>query len=247
VTIEGTKPPSNDEHEAASPSAQPPRDVAARWSGSAGAVTAVLGAVGAFWYALMSLASAVVYAPLRVEPREVGLGSAEILGQAAIGLAVVVAAVVTVGAAQAWIIRVRGHDAVSALKALVRDPSSQDEGLERNLKRAAGGTIAITLLASLLFVWAVALSAREDLKAGVRPRNIALPSFVQLPWRGDPARVRWTEAHRPPLPPCLLYLGQSDGTAVFYDARRGHEQTWRIPAPEVLVNLAVKYKGCPLE
>jgi hypothetical protein len=59
------------------------------------ATTAATGvaAVGAVWFAVLSLLSACVYEPVNVSPRDLGLSSSAIFVQATVGLAVSVALV----------------------------------------------------------------------------------------------------------------------------------------------------------
>ena len=50
----------------------------------AGHATVILAVAGALWFGILSLGAVIVYAPVGVEPREVGLSSGTVLTQAAI-------------------------------------------------------------------------------------------------------------------------------------------------------------------
>jgi hypothetical protein len=76
----------------------------------------------------------------------------------------------------------------------------------------------------------------EDLTEGRRPQPVL---GVPPPWGARVVRVRWAERPGPDLslPRCLLFLGEANGTSVFYDARQGHESALRLPTSALLVEV----------
>lgn len=87
------------------------------------------------------------------------------------------------------------------------------------------------------------LQAWDDGRA-VRDGQVRHPTFLSFipfgSWGADAAWVEWVA----PDPPkgfvrerrrCLLYLGQANGTAVFYDAVAKTDRTIRVPSSAVVI------------
>jgi hypothetical protein len=112
----------------------------------------------------------------------------------------------------------------------------------RDLKRLARPALATIAIAVASTVALILVGAWDDLR-GVRAGQVRHPTFFGLPfgsWGADAARVDWV-AGNPPADfahgrRCLLYLGQANGTAVFYDAR-DEGRTIRLPAGDVVVTI----------
>jgi hypothetical protein len=67
-----------------------------------------------------------------------------------------------------------------------------------------------------------------------------------VPWRADPATVRWlheTPANDPLSGRCLMYLGQANGIAVLYDVQS--RRVVRVPASEVVILVETGSERCP--
>lgn len=175
-----------------------------------------LAVAGAAWYGLLNFGAAIAYEPLGVQPREVGLGSSELLAQSAVGLAV------------ALLVMVFGYGLQWSLLWMfgIRDPPPH-----RGPFRLA--YLAVGLVCAPVFVVSSALEARGDLRDGRRPASLF---GTGSPWRGEIATLAWAGA-KPndfgDLPPCALYLGEVDGTAVIYEPTQ--RRTMRMPSSTLIV------------
>jgi hypothetical protein len=190
-------------------------------------VTAILALGGVAWFALLSLGAGIVYDSVGVQPREVGLSSGTLLGQSAIGLAVVIVVVVVLERIFYFLVQA----------AAVSPDGSAAPTRKRSLSptvRLATTLLTVSTLATLI-VLLNALDAKSDLKAGRRPTSALLPGLPS-PWRGEIAKLAWSDKNPSgfgALPSCALYLGQADSTAVFYDPAK--RRALRIPNSMVIV------------
>jgi hypothetical protein len=113
-------------------------------------------------------------------------------------------------------------------------------GRPRRLVRSVEVVMA---LAAILAVVLILVQAWDDGR-GVREGQVRHPTFLGFfpfgSWGADAAYVEWVGG-QPPSPfssarrRCLVYLGQSNGTAVFYDAHAADQRTIRVPAGDVVV------------
>ena len=159
---------------------------------------ALLGALG---YGCTYFACVLFYGPLGVDPAEVGLGYAEIVGQTAVYL-------VFAFAVPACIIGI-----VGVLRQRARSKSSGWSPPSR-------ASVWRALLAGVLVVnvglsgWAII--DRHQVRSG---RSTVGVLFL-LPWsEATVGHLRWADASTPPerMPACVVRLGGTGGTDVLYD------------------------------
>jgi hypothetical protein len=185
----------------------------------AGLITAALAIVGVFWFGLLSLAAWSAYSPAGVRPREIGLSSAAILSQAAIGPALVVA----VSLIWAVFLGSNGRGTRSLIKWIIA---------------ALAVATFLTLLEAYL--------AQRALDKGRTSRGLFLDDPIRRSsWSGEIAELTWAQerpAGAPALPRCALYLGEAGGTAVFYSAP--DNRTWRLPSSSVIVTTRPDRNSC---
>jgi hypothetical protein len=173
------------------------------------------------------------YGRFGVEPGDVGLGYADLLGQAAVFLAAAVVAVFAVAVLTA-----------AVLAAVAEQPSSKRfvRAFRNELARVRASrprrvfVLAITLAFVLGYLVVESLWQSSAIRTGETPTGLS----VLLPW-SDPvaAHVVWADgnAARPALPAnCLIRLGEGQGTEIFYD-HRSHE-TLRLPQGEIKVTIS---------
>jgi hypothetical protein len=110
-------------------------------------------------------------------------------------------------------------------------------------------TMAPAWFALALAAWIVALAGIavfgvEAERDAQRLRSGRVPSKLfnglPAPWDAQVVRVSWVDPPAPgapSLPSCLLYLGQANGTSIFYDATDGHERAMRLPTSTVFVEV----------
>jgi hypothetical protein len=220
----------------ANPPAQRP-GATVNWQRLASHGTLILAVAGTAWFGLLSLAAALVYGPVGVRPSEVGLGSATLLAQAAVGVIVAVLVTVAYSSLMLGFIWVLGF-------VFDRLFGSQSKSLSRRDVVELAGALAVFSAAG--FVLQDALDARNALKEG--RTAAASVEWFRNPWSAEIAYLAW--AHDPPqgagtLPPCALYLGAADGTSVFYDTAVEPPQVWRIASPDVIVRTKPSLTKCP--
>ena len=197
-----------------------------------GIFTVVAGLFGAIAYVGLSFAAEEVYSTVGVNPSEVGLGYASLLSESALVVALVVApgilAVLVVSGARAMMVPRNG----------TQGPSTSDRTTHplfggRSRRTWVISTLVIGILYSAMVAfWVVVPDVREqrkDLLGGKASHALA-------PWDHEVVAVRWLDdsGSLPTLPSCMLYLGRSDGTAVFYAA--DSKRTMRLPASAVMID-----------
>jgi hypothetical protein len=114
-----------------------------------------------------------------------------------------------------------------------------------------GAALAPAIGTVILFTFAVglagnALGGANDLQDGRRPSAFFVG--IPAPWRAETAHVTWTDARSPSgigFPDCLLYLGEADGTAVFYDARREVQEALHVRTDDIMITITHKRSRCP--
>jgi hypothetical protein len=201
------------------------------------------GVTGAALYGVLRLAYVFFYLWLRATPDEVGYGYSQVLSDELIGaieLVVLIAALI-------WI-------AGSAINILV--PLAQ-RATGKYRSEAAGIHLLGKLKAQKIAAWSLAIAVPivlvglpvlgwlEGAQAanGYAVRNVYLAGTIRLPVlavQAVPAEVAWAS---PPGSgeanisgrPCLLYLGQADGTSVFYDVHS--QESLRLPTADITVSL----------
>jgi len=195
----------------------------------------LLGTVGLVLYGMLRLAYVFFYVQLRATPQEVGYGYAEILSSQLIGTIELVLLL-------AAVLLVLGLGADGLRRATVRPatPRAPYQGMVIRLARWSG-LAAVVLVLTLLpgMAWLQGTEARH----GYTVRNVYLAHTVRIPVlavQAVPAVVAWTNAAAPaPLDlrnrHCLLYLGQADGTTVFYDVTT--RESLRLPSSGIVVSV----------
>jgi len=122
----------------------------------------------------------------------------------------------------------------------------------RQQAQREGVALAPTILVVIVLTFGLALGGNavagaDDLRHGRRPS--ALFIGIPAPWRAETARVTWLSTSSSTqfrFPDCLLYLGEAEGTAVFYDARRGVQEALRVDARSIMVAITQRRPRCPV-
>lgn len=207
-----------------------------------------LGALGVVAYGVLRLGYMFFYARLRTTPEEVGYTYARILAESLVGavelillMAMMLGIVVTLGwAARTLWTRWRRSTPTGtapggrgALAATARTAAL----------RCVGGAAAAVLVSLPVLAWWQGGLAQ----GGQTVRNvyfIGIPYLPVLAVQAVPADVVWTDGSAEPgFPlaqrPCLMYLGGSDGTAVFYDVQS--RESIRVPLSDIVVSLRYTY------
>ncbi len=203
-----------------------------------------IGAVGLVLYGILRLAYVFFYLQLRTTPEEVGYGYSQILSESIAGaleLTLLCAAAFLLLAVCAYIVRLVAHT-------MSRSPGRSGVGA---LRGPAPGYVRTVVARSLAAGAAVVLVSLPGLawwqgglaRNGQTVRNVyfvGVPYLPVLAVRAVPADVAWVggdAAGSFPLSDreCLMYLGQGNGTSVFYDART--RESLRLPAGNIVVSL----------
>jgi hypothetical protein len=180
-----------------------------------------LALAGALGYGATYLACALFYGPLGIEPADVGLGYADILAQTAVYLATAFAFPVLILAVPMLVL-----------------PAA------RSRWSPAWPTLAWTLSVvgflvanAIMFGWAFIDRGR------IQDGKPAAGVLYLLPWSDSVvAQVSWTDAGGPPLPRCVIRLGEAEGTEVLYDPKTS--TTIRVPQSAVTVTIRPHSEGC---
>jgi hypothetical protein len=225
------------------------------------AALGIIGAAGGgLLYVLVSVLANWVYEPAGVTAAEVGLGYGPLLlGTAQALVFVLAAAVVVIGllAALIWMSRELGAwwwlaiPAAFGVSFLATTTVIYIAGgwltagliltvgivyghfaSTRWLKVGAGVVALIALAATAGFLRDAANSARIDLREGVANP----PGLWTQPWSSRVVTVRDADSLKnvPGLPKCVLYLGEANGTSVFYAASPRNPHTVRLPTSTIL-------------
>jgi hypothetical protein len=206
---------------------------------------------------LASLGLAVAYVALRfaytrfydtlgVAPEDLGLGKIDLLVRS-VGL------VVTFALAGVLLLEVAAFAFVLitpvllVLKGVSKDRKRPEQGTStvRSRRRPAwagrgwkaGAVASVALVAVLVTVLGPGAARRVEQGKAYRDWTV--------PWRADPAIVRWL--HQPPggdplSGRCVMYLGQANGIAVLYDVRS--HQVVRVPSSEVVILINTSADSC---
>jgi hypothetical protein len=201
-----------------------------------------VGTLGIVLYGLLRIAYVFFYLRLRTSPEEVGYTYTRILSES-IGGAVELLLL----CALAVLVLTVLYQGIRLLPDLRRGKRKLPLGriAVRSLA-AAGGLVFISLPA--LAWWQGGLA-----QAGQTVRNvyfIGVPYLPVLAVQAVPADVAWTDGDEGKGVPlanrsCLMYLGQANGTTVFYDVR-SHESL-RLPSDGIVVVLRFTFfapDGC---
>jgi hypothetical protein len=133
---------------------------------------------------------------------------------------------------------------VASVVTLLRRPALRQRALvEATRPGLALGLVSLTLAAGLAGAMHDGITS---LREGSRPSNLLVG--VPPPWHAETARVTWTSGSAPTgleLPPCLLYLGASDGTVVLYDSRERLRRALLVRADHVAIVITHDRAKCP--
>jgi hypothetical protein len=105
----------------------------------------------------------------------------------------------------------------------------------------AGAAAVIVLSVAVVFVVATLLA---PVAARLVEQGKAYHDWT-VPWRADPATVRWLhqpQAGDPLSGPCVMYLGQANGIVVLYDVRS--RRVVRVPSGDVVVLIETSADSC---
>ncbi|HEU5253934.1 MAG TPA: hypothetical protein VFU16_11485 [Solirubrobacterales bacterium] len=107
--------------------------------------------------------------------------------------------------------------------------------------------VALALPLGLLATGAVTFIAADQVGKSIKKGEGLLGvKFAGVPFlraQAEPATVSWfAEPSNVDMPDCVLYLGESEGEAVFYDARS--DSSYRIPASEVVIRRSLDQSRC---
>jgi hypothetical protein len=194
------------------------------------------GVAGAVLYGVLRLAYVFFYLRVRATPEEVGYGYAQILAAELIG-AVELVVFATVLLFVPALLTGRLIDLVRHRRGR---PAATGAGrVQRLAARCTLVAVAVVLVGLPIVGW---LEGAEAAK-GYTVRNVYLAHTIQLPVlavQAVPAQVEWTgdqagNGVRLGSRRCLLYLGQADSIAVFFDVYS--RESLRLPAGAIVVSL----------
>jgi len=198
-----------------------------------------LGTVGVALYGLLRLSYLFFYLRLRTTPEEVGYDYSRILAQS-IGGAVELVLICAVAFALIT-------STFSATRRVLRRMSSL-RTTAREIPRHSSRRIVVHSLGAALVFVLLSLPVLASWQGGLARdgqtvRNVyfvGVPYLPVLPVQAVPADVTWVDGDAGKAMPlisrtCLMYLGEANGAAVFYDVR-SHESL-RLPTSSITVSL----------
>jgi hypothetical protein len=199
-------------------------------------VAPLLGLVGTVLFGVLRLAYTFFYQQLRATPQEVGYGYEEILSGQLFGTLELALLLTTALVAGAHLARALRHAQAGRWSDAVALPRRRD-------LTQLGRRYAIIALAAILIVLpALAYLSGAAATEGYAIRNMYLISraLPVLAVQASPAEVTWTVAQHPGMTDllslhCLLYLGQANGTAVFYDVKT--RDSLHLPTAQIQITL----------
>jgi hypothetical protein len=224
--------------------ATPPRSDL--WSNRVQLVAGLASVGVAVAYVALRLAYTRFYDTLGVAPEDLGLGKVDLLVRSA-GLVVLFALagflLLEVAAFAAGLITV----ALVFFKGIRQDTKKTEQGTPVAVPRRrpawaarwwkVGAAISVALV--VVLITALAPRAARFVEQGKAYRDWTLP------WRADPATVRWLRqppAGDPLNGRCVMYLGQANGIAVLYDVR--YRRVVRVPSSEVVILIETSADSC---
>lgn len=221
--------------------------------GGATSASGVLAVLGIVLYAVLRIAYSFFYSPFGLRPDDLGLGYLDLLVQSAVGIVLLCMAMLVVAA----VFYAAFSLTKAASKSLTRhiDGRSLDERVPKKKKQDAGtgsplgdrriwaALILVVIVAALLM--ARAYSDRSKVWDG-HSASFTVFGFSITSWGAEDATISWTSdvtaAELSPLAGrCLLYFGQSGGTAYFY--KRDTRQVLRIPTSDIVIHTRGKTCG----
>jgi hypothetical protein len=201
------------------------------------------GVTGATLYGVLRLAYVFFYLWLRATPEEVGYGYSQVLSDELIGAIELVVLIATL----IWIVGLAASIFVSLAQRATRKYRSKaaECRLFSKLKtqKIAAWSLVIAVPIVLISLPILGWLEGEQAANGYSVRNVYLAGMIRLPVlavQAVPAEVTWASppgSGEPDLSryQCLLYLGQADGTSVFYGVHS--QQSLRLPAADIVITL----------
>jgi hypothetical protein len=202
--------------------------------------------LGVVLYGVLRLSYLFFYLRLRTNPEEVGYGYTQILAQSATGGLLLVALVffaLLLSAGCLWGVKL----VVRKLRRRDRRPNAalpvNRHAIQASLLRALAASLAIVIVGLPMIAWWQGGLAQR----GQVVRNlyfVGVPYLPVLAVQAVPAQVSWIDpASNQQLDlgsrNCLMYLGEADGIAVFYDVS-SHESL-RLPASDLVISFRYAY------
>lgn len=201
------------------------------------------GVTGAALYGVLRLAYVFFYLWLRATPDEVGYGYSQVLSDELIGaieLVVLIAALIWIAGFATSILVPLAQRAARKYR-----PKAAGIHLSSKLKAQKIAAWSLAIAVPIVLVGLPVLGWLEGAQAanGYAVRNVYLARTIRLPVlavQAVPAEVAWASPPGSGGPnisgrPCLLYLGQADGTSVFYDVHS--QESLRLPTADITVSL----------
>ncbi len=201
------------------------------------------GVTGAALYGVLRLAYVFFYLWLRATPDEVGYGYSQVLSDELIGaieLVVLIAAFI-------WIAGFAASILVPVARRATGKYRSKVAGIhlfgKLKAQKIAAWSLAIAVPIVLVGLPILGWLEGEQAANGFAVRNVYLAGTIRLPVlavQAVPAEVTWASPPGSSEPnisghPCLLYLGQADGTSVFYDVHS--QESLRLPTADIVISL----------
>ena len=198
--------------------------------------------LGVVLYGILRLAYVFFYLQVRTTPEEVGYGYSRVLSESVVG-ALELTLLVSIAFAVLAL-------AVFGARALIggrhADAGGSRDWLQSVRKlflRCMMAAAAVVLLSLPVLAWWQGGLARQ----GQAVRNvyfIGIPYLPVLAVQAVPVRVSWVDSgsnRQLDLSKrnCLMYLGQDDGTTVFYDVQS--RESLRLPSSDIVVLLRYAY------
>jgi hypothetical protein len=189
---------------------------------------------GALLYGALSVADSRFYEQLGTNPEDVGLSYTTTLVRS-IGFISIVTAIL---APSAYLL-LRTSPAQRAAARTARVPFyqrliSDAQRRQRSIALLTTVTLLVSFLVTVLILSLSADSRAHAVQRGKPVESVKLLGLTILPIRAETSDVSWLDLpQKPSLPRRMLYLGQSAGTAVFYDPSR--RMTLFLPAAELAI------------
>jgi hypothetical protein len=201
------------------------------------------GVTGAALYGVLRLAYVFFYLWLRATPDEVGYGYSQVLSDELIGaieLVVLIAVLIWIAGFAISIIAQLAQRAAGKYGSKVAEIHFVNK---LKAKKIAAWSLAIAVPIVLVGLPLLGWLEGEQAANGYAVRNVYLAGTIRLPVlavQAVPAEVAWVSSPGSgglniSGRPCLLYLGQADGTSVFYDVHS--RESLRLPTDDIVVSL----------
>lgn len=203
----------------------------------------LVGVIGAALYGVLRLAYLFFYLRLRASPDEVGYGYSQVLADELIGaIELVLLVTLFLMLPEAIIVLFSMLFSHTKKKLLITQKIKTANWIAK-VKKLALWCLAIAIPLVLIGLPVIGWIEGEEAANGYTVRNVYLSHFITLPVlavEAVPANVAWVASNgsaqdKIAARQCLLYLGQSDGIAVFYDVHS--QESIRLPVADIIIML----------